>query len=234
MIQDDIIAAGHPARDSGKDQAIGGSILAGIRLVFSSSYLAGICFLILLYTTLATFLYFQQAQIIRDSFDDSASRTALFAAIDFSVNFLTIVTQLLLTSRIVRKWGLSWALALIPLLLGVGFLLLGMMPMLSILIVVQVLRRAGNYAVMRPAREMLYVVLGKEEKYKAKNFIDTVVYRGGDAVSAWAYAGLKAAGISLAGIALVAVPLAGSWAWISFKLGKRQTQLAASNVRTDK
>ena len=134
---------------------------------------------------------------------------------------------MLLTSRIVRKWGLSWALALIPLLLAVGFLLLGMMPMLSILIVVQVLRRAGNYAVMRPAREMLYVVLGKEEKYKAKNFIDTVVYRGGDAVSAWAYAGLKAAGMSLAGIALAAVPLAAVWAGISYKLGKKQGQLAS-------
>lgn len=219
--------------DSGKDQAIGGSIFAGIRLVFSSSYLTGICFLILLYTTLATFLYFQQAQIVRDSFSDSATRTAIFAAMDFSVNFLTIVVQLLLTSRIVRKWGLSWALALIPLLLGFGFLLLGMLPMLSILIAVQVLRRAGNYAVMRPAREMLYVVLGKEEKYKAKNFIDTVVYRGGDAVSAWAYAGLKSAGISLAGIALVAVPLAGIWAWISFRLGKRQAQLATQKVRAD-
>jgi AAA family ATP:ADP antiporter len=220
--------------DSGKDQAIGGSTFAGIRLVFSSSYLIGICFLILLYTTLATFLYFQQAQIVRDSFDDSASRTALFAAIDFSVNFLTIVTQLLLTSRIVRRWGLSWALALIPILLGFGFLLLGMMPMLSILIAVQVLRRAGNYAVMRPAREMLYVVLGKEEKYKAKNFIDTVVYRGGDAVSAWAYSGLKAVGINLAGIALVAVPLAAVWAWISFKLGKRQVQLATQSTIADK
>jgi AAA family ATP:ADP antiporter len=220
-----------PKQQAARDQAIGGSIFAGIRLVLSSSYLTGICFLILLYTTLATFLYFQQAQIIRDTFVDPADRTALFAAIDFSVNFLTIFTQLLLTSRIVRKWGLSWALALIPLLLGFGFLLLGMVPALSIFIVVQVLRRAGNYAVMRPAREMLYVVLGKEEKYKAKNFIDTVVYRGGDAVSAWAYAGLKAVGISLAGIALAAVPLAGIWAWISFRLGKHQTRLAALNNR---
>jgi AAA family ATP:ADP antiporter len=219
--------------EAGRDQAIGGSILAGIRLVFSSSYLAGICLLILLYTALSTFLYFQQAQIVRDSFDDPASRTAVFAAIDFSVNFLTILTQLVFTSRLVRKIGLSWTLALIPLLLGSGFLLLGMMPALSILITVQVLRRAGNYAVMRPAREMLYVVLGKEEKYKAKNFIDTVVYRGGDAVSAWVYAGLKAAGLTLATIALVAVPLTGVWAWISFKLGKRQTQLAAQNVRID-
>ncbi|MBT8331301.1 MAG: MFS transporter [Deltaproteobacteria bacterium] len=219
-------------RGSGKNQAIGGSIFAGVRLVFSSSYLAGICLLILLYTTLATFLYFQQAQFVRDSFDNSASRTAIFAAIDFAVNFLTIVTQLLLTSRIVRKWGLHWTLALIPLLLGVGFLMLGMMPTLSILIAVQVVRRSGNYAVMRPAREMLYVVLGKEEKYKAKNFIDTVVYRGGDAVSAWVFAGLKAMGMSLAGIALVAIPLTAIWAWISFKLGKRQAHLATQNVRT--
>ena len=88
------------------------------------------------------------------------------------------------------------------------------------------MRRAGNYAVMRPAREMLYIVVEKEEKYKAKNFIDTVIYRGGDAVSAWVYAGLKAIGFSLAGIAWIAVPLAGAWAWISFSLGKRQTQLA--------
>lgn len=216
--------------ETGRDQPIGGSILAGIRLVFGSSYLAGICLLILLYTTLATFLYFQQAQIVRDSFNDPAHRTALFAAMDFSVNSLTIVTQLLLTSRIVRKFGLNWALALIPLLLGIGFFLLGMISTLSILIVVQVLRRAGNYAVMRPAREMLYVVLGKEEKYKAKNFIDTVVYRGGDAVSAWAYAGLRAAGLSLAGIAWIAVPLAGIWAWISFKLGQRQTKLARQTI----
>jgi len=219
--------------EAGRDQAIGGGILAGIRRVFTSSYLAGICMLILLYTTLATFLYFQQAQIVRDSFDDPASRTAIFAAMDFSVNFLTIVAQLLLTSRIVRKWGLSWALALIPLLLGIGFMLLGIMPTLGILIAVQVLRRAGNYAVMRPAREMLYVVLDKEEKYKAKNFIDTVVYRGGDAVSAWAYAGLKAAGLNLTGIALVAVPLAGIWAWVSFKLGKRQTELAQQTTRRE-
>ena len=223
----------HPAsvamkqkHETAPDPAIGGSILAGIRLVCTSQYLAGICLLMLLYTTLSTFLYFQQAQIVRDTFEDPARRTALFAAMDFAVNFLTIVTQMLLTSRIVRKWGLSWTLALIPLLLGIGFLLLGMMPTIGVLITVQVLRRAGNYAVMRPAREMLYVVLGKEEKYKAKNVIDTVVYRGGDAVSAWAYAGLKAAGFSLTAIALIAVPLAGIWAWISFQLGRRQTELA--------
>ncbi len=213
--------------DVSVDQTIGGSIFAGIRRVLRSSYLLGICLLMLLFTTLSTFLYFQQAQIISDSFQNPADRTAIFAGMDFAVNALTLTTQMFLTSRIISKLGLSWALALVPLFLGLGFLALGVMPTLGVLVAVQVLRRAGNYAIMRPAREMLYVVLDKEEKYKAKNFIDTVVYRGGDAVSAWAYAGMNALGLGMAGIAFTAVPFAAIWAAVSFKLGRSQMQMAA-------
>ncbi|MGD1985714.1 MAG: MFS transporter [Desulfobacterales bacterium] len=213
--------------DLGMDQTIGGSIFAGIRRVLRSSYLLGICLLMLLFTTLSTFLYFQQAQIISDSFQNPADRTAIFAGIDFAVNALTLTTQMFLTSRIISKLGLSWTLALVPLFLGFGFLALGWMPTLTVLVAVQIIRRAGNYAIMRPAREMLYVVLDKEEKYKAKNFIDTVIYRGGDAVSAWAYAGMNALGLGMAGIAFTAVPLAAIWAAVSFKLGKSQMQMAA-------
>ncbi len=207
-------------------QPIGGGVFAGIRLVLRSPYLLGICVLMLLFTTLATFLYFQQAQIVRDTFSDPAQRTALFAGIDLAVNSLTLVFQLLLTGRLVKWLGLGWTLALVPLLLAVGFLALGLAPVLAVLVVVQVLRRAGNYAVMRPAREMLYVVLGREEKYKAKNFIDTVVYRSGDAVSAWAYAGLRAMGLSLSTIAYLAAPLALVWAVVAYRLGRAQTRLA--------
>ena len=206
---------------------IGGSIFAGIRLVFGSSYLIGICILMLLYSTLATFLYFQQAQIVRDSFQGSADRTAVFAAMDLAVNALTLFVQLLLTSRIIGRLGLGWSLALVPMMLMGGFLLLGWMPSLSVLILVQVLRRSGNYALMRPAREMLYVVVSREEKYKAKNFVDTVVYRGGDAVSAWVYAGMGALGLTMAGIAYAAVPLAGVWALTAYRLGRRQMQMAS-------
>jgi AAA family ATP:ADP antiporter len=209
------------------DKPLGGSVLAGVRLVAQSPYLIGICTLMLLFTTLATFLYFQQAYIIREHFADPAKRTALFAAMDLAVNGLTLAIQLFLTGRIVQYIGLGWALAVIPLLLAAGFLLLGVIPALWVVVAVQVLRRAGNYAIMRPGREMLYVVLSKEEKYKAKNFIDTVIYRGGDAVSAWVYAGMLALGLSGAGIALVAVPLACLWAWISFRLGNRQEQIGA-------
>ncbi|MEN8763353.1 MAG: MFS transporter [Thiogranum sp.] len=210
------------------EQAMGGGVFAGIQLVVRSPYLLGICGLMLLFTTLATFLYFQQAQIIRDHFADSAERTAVFAAMDLAVNTLTIVIQIFVTGRLVKRLGLAVTLALIPLLLGAGFAVLGSAPLLPVLVVVQVLRRAGNYAIMRPAREMLYVVLGREEKYKAKNFIDTAVYRAGDAMSAWLYAGLRAMGFSLGGIAWLAVPLAGLWAWLAYALGKRQGLIAAT------
>ena len=115
---------------------------------------------------------------------------------------------------------------MIPLLLGVGFAALAWASTLAVIVAVQVLRRAGNYAVMRPAREMLYVVLTKEEKYKSKNFIDTVVYRGGDAVSAWVYTGLQALGMSAGAISLASVPIAGMWAGIGFMLGRRQQEMS--------
>jgi AAA family ATP:ADP antiporter len=212
--------SGTPA--TGTDRGMGGGALAGLRLIAGSPYLLGICLLILLYTTLSTFLYFQQAQIVRDSFADPAKRTMVFAAMDFAANALTIVIQVFLTGRIVRFLGMGWALALIPLLLAAGFLLLGMAPLLGVLVVVQVVRRAGNYAIMKPSREMLFVVVGQEEKYKAKNVIDTVIYRSGDVVSAWAYTGLQALGFGLSAISFIAVPLAGLWAWICYRLGKMQ------------
>ena len=208
--------------------ALGGHPLAGLQQIFTSPYLLGICLLVLLYTTLSTFLYFQQAQIIRDSFSDPAQRTTIFAAMDFATNSLTILIQLFLTGRIVKSFGMGWTLALIPLLLCAGFLLLALAPLLGVLIAVQVVRRAGNYAIMKPSREMLFVVLGQEEKYKAKNIIDTVIYRSGDVVSAWAYAGLQALGLGLTAIALVAVPVTGVWVWISYRLGKQQEKRAKS------
>jgi AAA family ATP:ADP antiporter len=206
---------------------LGGSLLAGVRLVARSPYLLGIAALMVLFTMLATFLYFQQAQIIRDAFSDPVDRTAVFAGIDFAVNVLTLLIQVFLTARLIRWLGLGWTLALIPLLLSAGFLLLSMAPMLVVIVFVQIIRRAGNYAVMRPAREMLYTVLGREEKYKAKNFIDTVVYRTGDAASAWVYTGLRGLGIDLAGIAMIAVPVALAWALLAWRLGKQQQETSA-------
>jgi AAA family ATP:ADP antiporter len=213
--------------------ALGGGALDGLRMIVTSPYLLGICLLILLYTTLSTFLYFQQAQIIRDSFSDTAQRTTVFASMDLATNALTILIQVFFTGRIVKLFGLGWSLALIPLLLSAGFLSLAFAPTLAVLVCVQVARRAGNYALMKPSREMLFVVLDKGKKYKAKNMIDTVIYRSGDVVSAWAYAGLQALGLGMAAIALLAVPLCGGWAWISYRLGRQQEILASEKEITE-
>lgn len=205
--------------------AMGGTVWAGLTLVFRSPYLMGICVLMLLFTTLATFLYFQQAEIIRDAFSSRGERTAVFAAMDLVVNVLTLVTQVFITGRLVGRFGLALTLSLVPVALTFGFLALAVVPSLGVIVAVQVLRRAGNYALMRPAREMLYTVLDRESKYKAKSLIDTAVYRGGDAVSAWAYSGLSALGLGLAGIAWIAVPLGALWAFVAYRLGVHREAL---------
>ncbi len=221
--------AGAGSRDeaAADTRPLGGGVLAAIPLVLRSPYLLGIAVFMLLYSTASTVIYFEQAQIVRDAFASAGERTAVFAAMDLAVNALTVAVQVFLTGRLVRALGVASTLALLPVLLGAGFLVLGLAPVLAVIVAVQVLRRAGEYAITRPAREMLFVVLGREEKYKAKSFLDTVVYRGGDAVSAWAYAGLRAIGLGLGAIAFIAVPVAGAWAWLAYRLGRRQQALAA-------
>lgn len=216
-----------PGGDPRAEAALGGSALAGFTLLLRSPYLLGIALFILLYTTLSTFLYFEQAHIVRAAFSDSTQRTALFAGIDLAVNTLTVLAQLFLTGRLVERMGLAATLALIPAFLMVGFAALGAAPVLGVLVAVQVLRRAGNYAIARPAREMLFTVVDRESRYKAKNVIDTVVYRGGDALSGWAFAGLTALGLGLSAIAWLGVPLAAAWLAVGLWLGRRQEQLRA-------
>jgi AAA family ATP:ADP antiporter len=200
-------------------------MLAGFRMLLGSRYLQGICLLILLYSGASTFLYFTQAHIVAAEMADGAQRTRLFALIDLAVNVLTVGAQLFATNRIAARFGLGTTLALIPALLIAGFLILGFAPVLSVLVVVQVLRRAGNYAVMKPAREMLFTVLTPTQKYKAKNLVDTLVYRGGDAVSGWLYAGMRAIGLDTGAIALAAVPLCGLWLFTGLRLGTQFDQL---------
>ena len=218
---------------SASDEVMGGGIFDGVKLVLSSPYLLAICLFMVFLTTLVTFLYFQQAEIVRDSFASREERTAVFAVIDFVVNSLTLILQLFVTGRLLKKLGTAWTLALIPVLLMFGFLALGLYPSLAVIIVIQVIRRAGNYAIMRPAREVLYVVLNKEEKYKAKNFIDTVIYRGGDAVSAWAYAGLQAIGLGITAIAFIAIPVTGVWVMIALYLGKQHQRLIQTRNKVE-
>jgi AAA family ATP:ADP antiporter len=160
------------------------------------------------------------------SFADRAARTVFFARIDLAVNILTVITQVFLTGRIVRRIGIALALAALPLVCVLGFAAVGLAPTLMTIAVFQVLRRSSNYAVARPCREMLYTVIPREAKYKAKNFIDTFVYRVGDQVGAWSYAALGALGLGAAAISMVAAPLAAAWLGVGLWLGRRQTILA--------
>ena len=199
--------------------------IQGVALIVKSKYLQAISLFILIYSLLSTFLYFQQAELISTLSINPDKRTSLFAQIDLAVNLLTIGTQLLVFHRLIKSFNLAITLSLVPLLSILGFILLGIFPVLAVLIIFGVIRRAGEYAITKPAREILFTVLPFDEKYKAKNVIDTVIYRGGDAISGWIYEGLKLMGLGLVGISFLAAPVALYWAVIAKRLGKHQERL---------
>ena len=215
-----------------RDEApIGGSVFSGVTHALKSPYLINVSVYILLFTITSTFLYFQQAEIARQSFADRGARTAFFAGVDLWVNVLTLGAQLFLTSRLLRAVGVGWTLAMLPALSILGFGTLASMPTIAVLVAYQVLRRAGNFAFARPTREVLFTVVPREDKYKAKSFIDTVVYRLGDQVGAWSYAGLGVLGFGITGIALVAVPISCVWLVNGWWLGRKQNKLASEVVQ---
>lgn len=214
------------------EQPLAGDAFSGIKVVFRSTYLLGIAGFIGLMTFASTILYYEQAHIIGEAFGDRGERTAFYAQIDLATNILTIFFQVYLTARIMRYVGVGIALALIPALTFIGLGVLGVMPTLGVLVVLHVLYRSGRYGITRPAREVLFTVLNREQKYKSKAFVDTAVYRGGDLVSGWIFAGLQALGLSLGAIALVSAPIAGIWAGLGLYLGKRQKNISAGNSYT--
>jgi AAA family ATP:ADP antiporter len=215
------------------DQAlIGGSVFSGVTHALKSPYLINVSVYILLFTITSTFLYFQQAEIARQSFADRGARTAFFASIDLWVNILTLGAQLFLTHRLLRRVGVAVTLAILPALSILGFGTLASMPTIAVLVGYQVLRRAGNFAFARPTREVLFTVVPREDKYKAKSFIDTVVYRLGDQVGAWSYAGLGLLGLGMTGIALVAVPISCAWLVNGWWLGRQQEKMVKQLSRS--
>lgn len=211
------------------EEPIGGSILAGAKAALSSPYLLGIGAYLLCYTVLSTSLYFHQVEIVRAALPDSAERTRLFALVDLTVNSLTLIVQLTLTARLGARLGVGWMLALMPLASLVGFAALGLFPTLAVLIAFGVARRVGEFAISKPVREALYTVVPREERYKAKGFIDTVVYRGGDAFSGWLVTALRGLGFGVSGIAFAALPVAAGWLAVSFWLGREQARRRAAS-----
>ena len=144
------------------------------------------------------------------------------AEINLAVNVLALIVQTTLTGRIVRWLGIALTLTILPALTVAGFAVLGIAPVLVVLMAFQILRRAGEYALARPAREILFTTVTRAEKYKAKSLIDTFVYRAGDQIGAWSYAGLAALGLGVTGVAWVAVPISAIWLVNGWMLGRAQ------------
>jgi AAA family ATP:ADP antiporter len=216
---------------AGEEKPLGGNIWAGVTHVIRSPYLLGIAVFLLFYGITSTVAYFQQADIAAHQFQDRSNRTAFFAEVDVTVNVLTILLQTFLTGRLLKWLGVGLTLALLPAVNLIGFLAMGWMPLLSLLVAFQTLRRASNFAISRPAREVLFTVLRREDKYKAKSFIDTFVYRLGDQIGAWSYPLLSWLGLGLAGISFVAAPLSAAWCGLSLWLGRKQVALARERER---
>ena len=207
-------------------EVIGGGIFDGVRHVMRSPYLLGIAALMLFFTVVSTYLFFMQIAIVTEAIgDDRDARTQLFANRDLIVNAITLIVQMFLTGRILRWLGIGISLALLPVISFVGFGLLAVAPVLMVVIGFDVLRRAGNFAVQRPARESLYTVVSRTDKYKAKNFNDTFVYRVGDQLGAWSYTAMMYFGLGLTGLALTMLPVSLIWVFLALWLGKQYKQI---------
>jgi len=208
---------------------LGGSWLAGIAMVLRSPYLAGIALWVSLLSLAGTFLYFQQANIVAAASDDPAVRTRIFATIDMAVGILTVIVQCCATGKLIARFGVGPAAAFLPFVFAAGFVALAISPALAAVIAFQACQRAANFALSNPAREVLFTVVGREEKYKAKNVIDIVVFRGADAGSGWLFAALRAGGLELSQISLVSVPVAAGWLALALALGRAHERLARNS-----
>jgi len=227
-------AAGQSTRravvDVGDERPIGGSIWAGITDIVRSPYLLAICFFLFAYSLLSTLLYFQQTELVPAAISDSAERTRLLALVDMAVNLLTLAVQVFAFGALIRRLGTTFMLCAMPVVAIVGFAALALSPVLATLVVFGVVRRAGEYAVSKPARETLFNALPAEQKYKAKNVIDTLVHRGGDTASSWIFAGLKSLGLSLPTMSWLAVPVAAAWLGVALWLGRAAARVDRARV----
>jgi AAA family ATP:ADP antiporter len=206
-------------------------VWSGIKPVLASPYLLASAAYILLLTVANTFLYFDQAHLVTAATADRDARTALFARIDLVVNVCTLVLQTLVTGQVLKRLGVAFGLAVAPVVNGVGDAILALSPTLGVIAPFQGIRRAAQYAILRPSREMLFTVVSREERYKSKNFIDTVVFRAGDMASGWLYAPLAAvAGRGVAGTAWVSVVASVVWLVLGVYLGREQRRRAGERA----
>jgi AAA family ATP:ADP antiporter len=212
------------------ERALGGGAIDGLLMVLRSPYIAGITLWVALLSVAATFLYFEQAAIVAAASDDPAVRTRIFATVDLAVGVLTLGVQFLATGKLIQRYGVGPALALVPAVFAAGFAVLAAAPVLAVVIAFQALQRTANFAISNPAREVLFTVLARDEKYKAKNVIDIVAVRGADAAGGWVVTGLRALGMQARELALSAIVLAACGFVLSVALGRAQALRASHKL----
>jgi AAA family ATP:ADP antiporter len=208
------------------DQRLGGNAFAAVSELICSPYLLGIAAWITLMSFCATILYFEQIHMVAAEVHGAGAQTRTFAAIDLAVSLLTLATQILATGQLLKRFGTGLTPAALPAIYVVGFLAVFLAPTLAVVLVVQVIQRWMHFAVATPARQVFYTVLERQEKYKAKNLIDVVIYRGSDALYGWIFDILQVLGLKLGSIALVAAPVSVVWLILSVALGRAQEQRA--------
>jgi ATP:ADP antiporter, AAA family len=225
-------ASGSGGVGTDPDRPVGGGAFAGFRLALKSPYLLAIAGMMLAYTITSTVIYADQARIVEASIKDSAARTALFARIDLWVNVVALIAQGLVTGTLLTVAGLGVALCILPFITAGGFVWLALAPGLATLMAVQIARRGLQYGLERPSREVLYTVVSPEEKYKAKAFIDTVIFRGGDAASLWAYDAVRSLGPPAAVVVTTGMLcVCGGWTVLAWFAGKRHAAIGGSDER---
>jgi AAA family ATP:ADP antiporter len=215
---------------SARDRVIGGNPMAGVTIVLRSPYLLGMALFVILLASVSTFLYFEQLRLITLNFPDEEARTRIFARMDWIVQSLTIVSQVFVTGRIAARRGVALLLTMVPLALIFGFLILAAWNTFAVLAIIFVARRFGEYAFVRPGREMLWSPLDGQTKYKAKNFIDVPVYRGADALVAQMQQAIGSAGFGPQAIALLGAATAAVWAMNGAWLGRRHDAADAARA----
>ncbi|HXR55375.1 MAG TPA: MFS transporter [Casimicrobiaceae bacterium] len=218
-------AAADPASRA-RERRVGGSAFAALPELFRSPYLLGVGAWVSLLSFGATMLYFEQANIVSATVHGAGAQTRIFASIDLAVGLLTLATQVFATGRVLERFGVGLAAAALPAVYVAGFSALAAMPTLAVVLVVQVVQRWMNFAIANPARQVFFTVVGRGEKYKAKNLIDVVIYRGSDALYGWVFDSLQAIGLKLAGIALWSLPVVAAWFVLSIALGRSQERRA--------
>jgi AAA family ATP:ADP antiporter len=223
--------AGVRTHDNQSEQPIGGKLWEGATHIARSPYLLGLAAFLIIYTITNTWAYFQQSDLTGHQLHDRAARTSFLANIDIAVNTITVLIQIFVTGRLMKWFGVGVTLVLMPLLSGIGFAAIGFAPILTVLATFQIVRRATGFALLRPAREVLFTVLRREDKYKAKSLIDTFGYRLGDITGAWSYPLMQWFGFGLVGISWVAVPFAAIWCGLSIWLGRKQRALADAQAK---